>query len=108
MIHNGILEEYNVQAHMLVTRNVRENETVPGEFGIMESDGDNIALELLKLANKAKKECSNRGVGKKKRIIPILASRLTQLGIELPVSRIQASLQKWLQFLVMRLYAFPL
>lgn len=39
--------------------------------------------------------------------LPILARRLIQFGIELPESLMQASLQKWLQFLVMRLYAFP-
>lgn len=39
---------------------------------------------------------------------PILARRFTQLGIGLPVNLMHASLQKWLQFLVMRLYAFPL
>ena len=41
-------------------------------------------------------------------LLPILASRLIQLGIGFPVSLIQASLQKWLQFLVIKLYAFPL
>lgn len=35
--------------------------------------------------------------------IPILARRLTQLGIGFPVNLIQASLQKWLQFLVIKL-----
>lgn len=43
-----------------------------------------------------------------KAFLPILARRFTQLGIGLPVNLIHASLQKWLQFLVMRLYAFPL
>lgn len=40
--------------------------------------------------------------------LPIRARRLTQLGIGLPVSRTQASLQKWLQFFLIRWYAFPL
>lgn len=35
--------------------------------------------------------------------IPIRARRLTQLGMGFPVSLTQASLQKWLQFLVIRL-----
>lgn len=43
-----------------------------------------------------------------KQVLPILASRLTQLGIGFAVNLIQASLQKWLQFLVIKLYALPL
>ena len=39
--------------------------------------------------------------------LPNLARRLTQRGIGFPVNWIHTSLQKWLQFLVIRWYVFP-
>lgn len=69
----------------------------------------NFALHLMeiKLLTKMLTKDSRKRVHPN-RVLPILASRLTQLGIGFPVSLMQASLQKWLQFLVIKLYAFPL